>query len=323
MPSRPAKKSARRTLSELPPSDDAPTRPYAAPDPPSAPAVGSGGRGHRGEVVVEGLRWRPFGRREPVLDGIDLAIPAGQRLLLAGPSGSGKSTLLRALGGLLEVADAGEGSGTVTIDGAEAGSRPGAVGLVLQEPGAGVVAATIGRDVAFGPENVGLPRHAMPARVRTAVDTVRLGKPLDTPTGALSGGQTQRLAIAGALALEPTVLLLDEPTAMLDAENAAAVRATVEQVADRHHLTTVVVEHLLGPWVDFADRLLVLDADGRIAADGAPRAVLAEYGGTLAEQGIWVPGVLEREGRPGLPTEQGLPALDPHVLRRNDDGGGL
>ncbi|MEO7069402.1 MAG: ATP-binding cassette domain-containing protein, partial [Nostocoides sp.] len=83
----------------------------------------------------------------------------------------------------------------------------------------------------------------------------------------------------------------DEPTAMLDAENAAAVRATVEQVADRHHLTTVVVEHLLGPWVDFADRLLVLDADGRIVADGAPRVVLAEYGATLAEQGIWVPGV--------------------------------
>ncbi len=246
--------------------------------------------GAAGRVVVEGLRWRPFGRREPVLDGLHLTIPAGQRVLLAGPSGSGKSTLLRALGGLLEVADAGELSGTVTIDGVVAGSRPGAVGLVLQEPGAGIVAATVGRDVAFGPENVGLPRTEMPARVDAALAAVRLGKPLDTPTGALSGGQTQRLAIAGALALEPSVLLLDEPTAMLDPDNAAAVRATVEEVADRHHLTTVVVEHVLGPWVDFADRLLVLDAGGQIVADGPPRDVLAEHGDSLAAQGIWVPG---------------------------------
>ena len=246
-------------------------------------------------MVVAGLRWRPYGRRELVLDGIDLTIPAGQRVLLAGPSGSGKSTLLRALGGLLEVADAGERSGSVTIDGAEAGSRPGAVGLVLQEPGAGIVAATVGRDVAFGPENVALPRAVMPARVQAALTAVRLGKPLDTPTAALSGGQTQRLAIAGALALEPTVLLLDEPTAMLDPENAAAVRGTVQEVADRQHLTTVVVEHLLGPWVDFADRLVVLDLDGHIVADGPPRGVLAAHADSLAAQGIWVPGVTAPE----------------------------
>ena len=138
-----------------------------------------------------------------MLRDLDLAIEAGERVLLVGPSGSGKSTLLRALAGLLETADAGERTGSVTIDGAVAGEQPGAVGLVLQEPGAGVVASTVERDIAFGPENVGMPRAAMPELVTSALAQVGLDLPLSTPTDALSGGQTQRLALAGALALEP------------------------------------------------------------------------------------------------------------------------
>lgn len=243
-----------------------------------------------GEVEVRGLTWRPFGRREAVIAGLDLTLPAGQRVLLVGPSGSGKSTVLRGLAGVLEVADSGERSGTVLIDGAAPGSRAGMVGLVLQEPGAGVVSATVGRDVAFGLENIGMPREQMPARVTAALEAVGLTMPEDTPTHALSGGEQQRLALAGALALEPTVLLLDEPTAMLDPENAASVRASVGAVAAARGLTTVVVEHRLGPWVDFADRLVVLGADGQVVADGDPCEVLDEHGPTLLAQGIWVPG---------------------------------
>jgi energy-coupling factor transport system ATP-binding protein len=103
-----------------------------------------------GQLEVRGLTWRPFGRREPVIPGLDLDIPAGQRVLLVGPSGSGKSTLLRGLAGLLEVADSGERDGTVLIDGLVPGSRAGEIGLVLQEPGAGIVSATVGRDVGVG-----------------------------------------------------------------------------------------------------------------------------------------------------------------------------
>ena len=254
-----------------------------------------------GRVEVRGLTWRPFGRRSPVIPGLDLDIPAGQRLLLVGPSGSGKSTLLRGLAGVLEVADSGERSGTVLVDGAEPGSRAGAVGLVLQEPGAGVVSATIGRDVAFGLENIGMPRAEMPARVAEALRAVRLDMPHDTPTHALSGGEQQRLALAGALALGPSLLLLDEPTAMLDPASAAAVRASVAEVADAHRLTTVVVEHKLGPWLDFADRLVVLDDTGAVAADGDPREVLATHGEALAAQGIWVPGFPPPQPR-GIPV---------------------
>jgi energy-coupling factor transport system ATP-binding protein len=272
------------------------SRPDSSPRPDLPQPLAAAGR-----VEVRGLGWRPYGRRDPVLRDLDLDLAPGERVLLVGPSGSGKSTLLRGLAGVLEVADSGERTGQVLIDGVEPGGRPGAVGLVLQEPGAGVVSATIGRDVAFGLENVGMPRADMPARVAAALGAVRLDMPRDTPTHALSGGEQQRLALAGAIALEPTVLLLDEPTAMLDPGNAASVRASVAEVVAARRLTTVVVEHRLGPWLEFATRLVVLDSDGSIVADGPPLTVLGQHGDALAEQGIWVPGHPD-------PTPRGIPA---------------
>src|SRR6476646_6845331 len=169
------------------------------------------------EVRVRDLTWRPFGRSRPVLDGLDLTIEPGERVLLAGPSGSGKSTLLRAVAGLLLTADSGELSGTVTVGGHAPQEVPGEVGLVLQDPGAGVVASSIARDVAFGLENVSLPREQMRARAEAALREVGLTMSPDSSPTTLSGGESQRLALAGALAMEPSVLLLDEPTAMLDA----------------------------------------------------------------------------------------------------------
>jgi len=246
-------------------------------------------------VRVEDLTWRPFGRSRPVLDGLDLTLEPGERVLLAGPSGSGKSTLLRAVAGLLLTADAGDLSGTVTVGGHAPQDVPGSVGLVLQDPGAGVVASSIGRDVAFGLENVVLPRDEMPARVAAALREVGLTMPPDSPPATLSGGESQRLALAGALVMEPSVLLLDEPTAMLDADTAAGVRAVVAEVVERRGLTLVVVEHRLDGWLDLVDRLVVLDASGSVVADGKPRQVLAEHGNSLAAQGIWVPGVPDPE----------------------------
>ena len=269
---------------------------------PGLPAAPSGREDHiasvpgGASVELTGLTWRPYGRSTPVLPGLDLRIPAGQRLLLVGPSGSGKSTLLRAIAGLLETADAGERSGSVLIDGVAPQDRPGLVGMVMQEPGAGVVASSIGRDVAFGLENIGMPRAEMLAPVTGSLAAVGLGDlDLDTSTWALSGGEQQRLALAGALALSPRVLLLDEPTSMLDPDNAAGVRAVVADVVARSGLTLVVVEHRLAPWLDHVDRIVVLDDSGAIVADGEPRQVLAQHGKALAAQGIWVPGIPDPE----------------------------
>ena len=149
--------------------------------------------------------------------------------------------------------------------------------------------------MAFGLENTSLPREQMGHAVRAALDEVGLTMTTDSSPQTLSGGESQRLALAGALVMQPRVLLLDEPTAMLDAVNARSVREVVADVCERRGLTLVVVEHRLTGWVDHVDRLVVLDRTGAIVADGPPAAILAERGDDLAAQGIWVPGRPEPE----------------------------
>ena len=226
-----------------------------------------------------------------MLRDLDLHLEAGERVLVAGASGSGKSTLLRALAGLLLTADVGDLSGEVLIGGRPAGAVPGDVGLLLQDPAAGVVAETVGRDVAFGLENRAVPREQIWPRVAEALEAAAFPYGPRTPTRALSGGELQRLALAGTLALGSRVLLLDEPTSMLDADAADAVRRAVRDSVERSGTTTVVVEHHLGPWLDFATRLVVLAPDGRLLADGPPAAVLDSCGRQLAAAGLWVPGL--------------------------------
>jgi energy-coupling factor transporter ATP-binding protein EcfA2 len=239
-------------------------------------------------VEVRDLTWRPFGRKEPVLSGVSLRIEAGARVLLAGPSGSGKSTLLRALAGVLTTTETGDLSGSVLIDGSPpAGSS---VGLMMQDPGDALVAGRVGRDVAFGPENFGMPRGEIWSRVRTALASVGFPYDEDHPTSALSGGEAQRLALAGVLALTPRLLLLDEPTSMLDASSAAVVRGAILSAVRTSGATLVMVEHRLSDWVGEVDCLVVLDPTGRISVDGPVAATLATSADSLATQGVWVPG---------------------------------
>jgi energy-coupling factor transport system permease/ATP-binding protein len=240
-------------------------------------------------VEVRDLTWRPFGRREPVLAGISLRIDAGSRVLLVGPSGSGKSTLLRALAGVLTSTETGDLTGSVLIDGSpSAGSS---VGLMMQDPADALVAGRVGRDVAFGPESFGMPRDQIWSRVRSALASVGFPYGENHATSALSGGETQRLALAGVLALTPRLVLLDEPTSMLDPSSAAVVREAITSAVRASGATLVMVEHQLSSWVDDVDRLVVLDPTGRITADGPVAAVLATSADSLAAQGVWVPGV--------------------------------
>ncbi|MFB7799871.1 ATP-binding cassette domain-containing protein [Isoptericola sp. NPDC056134] len=251
---------------------------------------------------VRGLSWRPTGRRVPTIEGLDLTVGAGERIGLVGPSGAGKSTVLHALAGVLGDPLPGDLSGTVHVDGG--------VGLVPQDPGSAVVAARIGRDAAFGPENSGLPRDEIWRRARKALDRVGLRYPPDRPTSALSGGELQRLALAGALASAPGLLLLDEPTAMLDPAAAAEVRAAVVGALEGTGTSLVVVDHHVGPWLEHLDRVVVLGPAGRVTHDVAPAALSDGAAGRRADltrAGVWLPGVAAPDP---LPVPAALVAPD-------------
>lgn len=242
-------------------------------------------------VEAHAWGWRHAGRIRWAIDGIDLDIEPGERVLLLGPSGSGKSSLLHALAGVHGGGDEGEERGQLLIDGAPAAASRGRAGLVLQDPDSQVILARVGDDVAFGCENLGVPRDEIWRRVDEALDAVGLDLPLTRSTSALSGGQKQRLALAGAIAMRPGLLLLDEPTANLDPSGVAEVRAAVARVLDRTRATFVVVEHRVDVWVDLVDRVIVLGADGKLLADGSPSEVLERHRDALLAAGVWVPGV--------------------------------
>jgi energy-coupling factor transport system ATP-binding protein len=240
-------------------------------------------------VEFRGFAWRHAGRRAQAVTGVDLRIEPGERVLLLGPSGSGKSTLLAALAGLL-TEDSGEQDGHVLIDGKPAAEQQARVGILFQDPESQLVMARSGDDVAFGLENQAVPRDLIWPRVREALDAVGFPYGIDRPTHALSGGEQQRLALAGVLARRPDLILLDEPTANLDPEGAQDVRAALRTALADTEATLIVVEHRVAEILDLVDRVIALGPGGTLLADGPAKAVLAEHGDHLAAQGVWVPG---------------------------------
>lgn len=210
-------------------------------------------------------------------------------MLLLGASGAGKSTLLQALAGVLGGEDEGDATGELLVDGVRPERARGRAGLVLQDPDSQVILARVGDDVAFGCENLGIPRDETWRRVRESLDAVGLGLALDYPTANLSGGQKQRLALAGVLAMRPGLLLLDEPTANLDPAGVDELRNAVTRVVESRDSTFVVVEHRVETWIDLVDRVVVLEAGGGVVADGSPDEVLTREGKRLAASGVWVP----------------------------------
>jgi energy-coupling factor transport system ATP-binding protein len=222
------------------------------------------------------------------LRGLDLRVEAGERVLLVGPSGSGKSTLLNGLAGLLDP-HGGEEEGSLTLDGRPPREARDATGLVFQDPESQLVMAHAGDDVAFGLENRCLPREAIWPRVHAALAAVGFPYGIDRPTESLSGGEQQRLAIAGVIALRPGLLLLDEPTANLDPDGAALVRQVVADVVAQLGLTLVMVEHRVADAVELVDRVIALDGNGSLLAGGPPAYVFMRHGDVLADAGVWVP----------------------------------
>lgn len=240
-------------------------------------------------VRLDGWGWRHAGRVAWATSGVSLTIEPGERVLLLGASGAGKSTLLHALAGVLGSSDEGEEAGSLTVDGGR--PRPGDCGLVMQDPDAQTILERVGDDVAFGLENLSVPPREIWPLVRTALAEVGLDLPLDHSTERLSGGQRQRLALAGALAMRPGLLLLDEPTANLDPAGVEEVRDAVGRLVADRGTTLVVVEHRIATWLPLVDRVVVLAAGGGVVADGPPEKVFSAHGAELATLGAWVPGI--------------------------------
>jgi energy-coupling factor transport system ATP-binding protein len=260
-------------------------------------------------ITASGWGWQHAGRGTRAVHDLDLRIEPGERVLLLGPSGAGKSTLLHGIAGVLGEDEDSTESGRLLVDGTPAASQRGRVGLMQQDPETQVVLSRIGDDVAFGAENLSVPREEIWHRVAECLEAVGLDLPLDHPTSSLSGGQKQRLALAGILAMRPGALLLDEPTANLDPAGVLEVRDAVVRTLDATGATLVVVEHRVAVWADVVDRVVVLAPGGGVLAEGAPQEVLSRARSLLTAAGVWVPGYV-----PAVRPRAAVPVHPPVLL---------
>ncbi len=215
----------------------------------------------------------------PSLTDVNLDIRRGEYVLVVGPTGGGKSTLCRCLTGLIPHFYGGELEGRVVVVGQDMATvlphdMVPRLAMVFQNPQDQLLAMRVEDDVAFGPQQLGLPRAEIRRRVweslaAVGAEDIRLRTVYD-----LSAGQQQRVALAGALALRPEILILDEPTSQIDPATASAFLETVAHLNREQGMTVVVVEHRLGHVLADAHRLVIV-ADGRVAWDGPPRMALA------------------------------------------------
>ena len=234
----------------------------------------------------------PF--QHKALDQVSFAVERGEFVGIIGHTGSGKSTLMQQLNGLLKPT-----SGQILLDGKDIWSDKKLtrqarfrVGLVFQYPEYQLFEETVYKDIAFGPKNMGLKEEEIDRRVREAADFVGLTeKQLESSPFDLSGGQKRRVAIAGVIAMEPEVLILDEPTAGLDPVGRAEILANIERYRQAKNATIMMVSHSMEDVARLTDRLLVMNGS-RLAMDGTPAEVFA-HAEQLVEMGLSIPQVTQ------------------------------
>lgn len=250
----------------------------------------------------------------PALSGVSFAVRPGEYVGVVGPNGGGKSTLVRLLNGLLK-----PDSGEVGVMGLDPVAEPFAVrrrvGMLFQNPDNGLVAPFVEDDVAFGLENLGVEPGEMRVRVAEAIRAVGLSGYERRETATLSGGEKQRVALAGLLAVEPDVLVLDEPTAMLDPAGRREVLSRLDAL--RGEKTVLHVTHHLEELFD-ADRILAL-VEGEVVADLPPEKLLSD-GGVMARARLAPPVVVRLARELGLPARRTAEELAREILASRGGG---
>lgn len=222
----------------------------------------------------------------PALNNVSLTINQGEWIAIIGPNGSGKSTLAKTINGLIEA-----NSGEVIIEGTTLNAETvwdvrKKIGMVFQNPDNQFVGSTVQDDVAFGLENVGIPREEMVKRVADAVAAVNMANFMDKEPARLSGGQKQRVAIAGIVALSPDIIILDEATTMLDPEGRHEVIETIQEIKEKENLTVISITHDIDEAAK-ANRIFVMEA-GQLKRIGTPEEIFS-LGKEIIDIGLDIP----------------------------------
>ncbi|MCF6097636.1 energy-coupling factor transporter ATPase [Thermovorax subterraneus] len=266
------------------------------------------------EILVEGVCYQYPQSSEMALKDVNLRIKKGEFIAIIGPNGSGKSTLAKLFNGLFVPT-----KGRITVDGLDTRDKENIwkirqkAGIVFQNPDNQIVATVVEEDVAFGPENLGVPPDEIRKRVDEALEIVELKEYAQKPPHLLSGGQKQRVAIAGIIAMRPDYIIMDEPTAMLDPVGRKEVISTVKRLNKEEGKTIVLITHFMEEAVE-ADKVIVM-SEGRVVMEGTPREIFSKVG-KLKAIGLDVPQVTELAHRlrgQGLAIREDVLTIDEMV----------
>ena len=247
----------------------------------------------------------------PAVRGVSFEIEEGEFVVIGGANGSGKSTLAKMLNGLLKPT-----CGKIEVLGMDVSNEEKVfeirrnVGIVFQNPDNQTVASIVEDDVAFVPENLGVPREEIVSRVQWALKAVGMEEYAKSTPFKMSGGQKQRIAIAGILAMKPKIIVLDEATSMLDPNGRKEVMSVLKKLNEEENMTVIHITHHMEEAAD-ADRILVMDG-GKLVMDGAPREVFAD-GEKLKEHALSLPVAAELADmlrKAGLPVRESVLSED-------------
>ena len=243
-------------------------------------------------VIIEtkNLSYRYPGATKPSIVNVSIKIEKGEFVLITGPSGCGKTTLCRCFNGLIPHFYQGDIKGEITVAGEDTLKRhtyemAKHVGLVFQNPENQLFALSVEKDVAFGLENTGVPREEMREKVDWALNQTGIYNLRERSPHEISGGQQQRVAIASVLAMEPEIIVLDEPTSFLDPLSAEKIFEVIHTLNKQQGITVILVEHRLDLTAKYADHLIVMD-QGTVHLEGDPREILANQETRLIGVGI-------------------------------------